>query len=222
MHRALTVFTAAALGALALAACGPTGNDAPVAAPHAATSTPDGGAPAASTTSTATVTSPPAPTKTTPTKTTPTAATTSPPTKPTPKPTKKAEHANAEYFALLKGVEVDNAGVWWVTYDRAYFCFGEDDEPGCEGPNPIPLDDGSWIINNNPSLTRSKVLPSATLSLYVPGHTTPFTQGLPTGRGQDERGGIHWADTKNKGGIYGVVRYDKTGKVRTIEQYYTP
>lgn len=212
MPRILATIAVASLAALTVTACGPANDKAPVAATSATTA-----APAPATTASAPTSSTTSATATPPrTSTTTTVA-------PKPKPSQKAEHANAEYFAVLKGVEVDNAGTWWVTYDRAYFCWGEaDDDPGCKGPNPITLDDGSWVINNNPELTRSRALPTATLSLYVPGHNKPFTQGLPTGRGQDERGGIHWADTKNKGGIYGVVRYDKTGKVRSIEQYYTP
>ncbi|WP_406832488.1 hypothetical protein ABEG17_06600 [Pedococcus sp. KACC 23699] len=210
MRRTPTILIVAALITLIFSGCGSSQDSlAPIAATQTSAAPPAPAAPA----TTATATTAPSPTT----------QAVAPKPKIRQKPAKLPVNANVTHFALLKGLtKVGNT--WWLDYDRAYYCEGEaQDDPGCAGPNPIELDNGVWIINNNPTMTHARVAATLKMTLYTETSTPkPFTQGLPAADQMDHRNGMHWAGADGQGGIWAVLDYDNTGNIKVIEQYWTP
>ena len=150
-------------------------------------------------------------------------------------PATKPAHVNADHFAVLHSI-AQRGSTWSVAYDRAYRCWGEaEDEPGCANPKRQDLDDGSWVVNNNPELTTSPASPSLVVTLYGGDPRTPFKTGVPitnelltkltvydAAPRRHLPDGYYWTNPDGIGGIHAVIRYDSEGRVRRVEQVWMP
>jgi len=166
----------------------------------------------ASPTTTATV-APAAPTAT-PTTATPTHAA-APSTAPSAAP-----RTGYTQFGYIEGL-VKRPSDWVLRFDRAYLCFGNShDEAGCDNPTRATLDDGSWIINNNPAKVQVPASNSIDIELFDTNTMKHYRQELPAIL--DMKGGIHWETAASPVGKAAYLTFNAQGSVVKMTEYFMP